>query len=106
MSSDHVTDTMVENFNELTEDAQFALLNSMITTVEEQCAQLQKDFSEIRVEQSEIRAEQAEIRVEQSEIRAEFQELCEQIDLEMKYAEEDHKFFKNLNLQMDACLKA
>ena len=127
MSSDQKTCTMVENFNELSEEAQLSLIDSMVTAMESDCVRINatltvmesdvaknqeklerqdRECERIQKECEEIRAGHTEIRAEHAEIRASFQKLHEQIDLELKYSEEDLKFYKNLNSRLDACFKA
>ena len=95
------TPIITDNEEEARYLAIIAYLDAKVDEIEADQIQLFKDFEQISKDQAEIRAEQAEIRAEQAEIRAE-------IALELKYSEEDHKFFKNLNTylpEIDPLLK-
>ena len=116
MSSDQKTCTMGENFNELSEEAQLTLIDSMVNVMESDCVKIntaltimesdvaenQKKLDRQDRECERIQKECEEIRVEHAEIRADLQKLREQIDLELKYSEDDLKFYKNLNSKLDA----
>ena len=72
------------------------LSNPIITTTEDEArcwflvAQLEEMIADVEKGHAEIRAEHEEIRAD--------------IEIEKKYAEDDLKFFQNLNSQMGACL--
>jgi len=72
------------------------LTNPIIMSTEDEArcwflvAQLEEMIAGVEKEHAEIRAEHAEIRAE--------------IEIEKKYVDEDLKFFKDMKVQIDACL--
>jgi septal ring factor EnvC (AmiA/AmiB activator) len=78
-----------------------AEIEERLNVIERDQEETRRDFAQIRADQAKVRADQAKVRADLSKIREDQSKIREEIRLELKYSEEDLKFYKDLNLHVN-----